>query len=55
MAHTYNDNDYQFSNPPNFDGDKIEFWKGIIESFFLSLDVDLYDMVSNVYEHPFRC
>src|ERR1044072_2680946 len=45
------DNTYS-AKPPIFDGEKFEYWKDRIESFFLGFDVDLWDIVIEGYEHP---
>ena len=38
--------------PPVFDGENFDYWKDIIESFFLAHDADLWDMVTDGYMHP---
>src|ERR1044072_321834 len=45
------DNTYS-AKTPIFDGEKFDYWKDRIESFFLSFDVDLWDIVVEGYEHP---
>lgn len=35
-----------------FDGEKFEYWKDRIESFFLGFDADLWDLVIDGYVHP---
>src|ERR1044072_2032096 len=45
------DNTYS-AKPPIFDGEKFDYWKDRIESFFLGFDVDLWDIVIEGYEHP---
>src|ERR1044072_6218720 len=45
------DNNYN-AKPPIFDGEKFDYWKDRIESFFLGFDVDLWDIVVEGYEHP---
>src|ERR1044072_1635108 len=45
------DNTYN-AKPPIFDGEKFEYWKDRIESFFLGFDIDLWDIVVEGYEHP---
>src|ERR1044072_3662146 len=47
----HKDNTYS-AKPPIFDGEKFEYWKDRIESFFLGFDVDLWDIVIKGYEHP---
>ena len=48
----YDDKDRVSGRPSMFDGEKFDYWKDIIESFFLDLDDDLWDMVTNGYTHP---
>ena len=45
------DNNYN-AKPRIFDGEKFDYWKDRIESFFLGFDVDLWDIVVEGYEHP---
>src|ERR1044072_6581037 len=45
------DNTYS-AKPPIFDGEKFDYWKDRIESFFLGFEVDLWDLVIEGYEHP---
>ena len=45
------DNSYS-AKPPTFDGEKFDYWKDRIESFFLGFDMDLWDLVVNGYEEP---
>src|ERR1044072_8613472 len=45
------DNTYS-AKPPIFYGEKFEYWKDRIESFFLGFDVDLWDLVIEGYKHP---
>src|ERR1044072_3761470 len=45
------DNTYS-AKPPIFDGEKFDYWKDMIESFFLGFDSDLWDIVMDGYEHP---
>ena len=48
-----NDDKYRISGRPRmFDGENFDYWKDIIESFFLALDTDLWDMVTDGYTHP---
>ena len=46
-----NDKSYNVK-PPIFDGEKFEYWKDRLESFFLVHDVDLWDMVFDGYVPP---
>src|ERR1044072_1005530 len=53
MANTSENKDNTYSaKPPIFDGEKFDYWKDRIESFFLGHDVDLWDIVVEGYEHP---
>ena len=45
-----NDKSYNVK-PPIFNGEKFEYQKDRLESFFLGHDVDLWDMVVDGYEH----
>src|ERR1044072_8762444 len=47
-----NKNNTYSRKPPIFYGEKFEYWKDRIESFFLGFDVDLWDIVIEGYEHP---
>ena len=38
--------------PPVFDGENFDYWKDIIESFFLPYDADLWNIVTDGYIHP---
>ena len=49
---TNNEKDHYSVKPPVFDGDKFDYWKDRIESFFLGYDVDLWDLVVDGYNHP---
>src|ERR1044072_2550065 len=40
------------AKPLIFDGEKFEYLKYRIESFFLGFDVDLWDIVIEGYKHP---
>ena len=40
------------AKPPIFDGEKFDYWKDRLESFFLGHDVDLWDMVVVGYVPP---
>src|ERR1044072_6483537 len=53
MASSSENKDNTYSEkPPIFDGEKFEYWKDRIESFFLGFDVDLWDIVIEGYEYP---
>src|ERR1044072_959892 len=53
MANSSENNDNHYSaKPPIFDGEKFDYWKHRIESFFLGYDIDLWDLVIGGYEHP---
>ena len=47
-----NDRDHYSSKPPMFDGEKFDYWKDRIESYFLEYDLDLWDLVVDGYTHP---
>src|ERR1044072_9327460 len=47
-----NKDNYYSTKPPIFDGEKFDYWKDRIESFFLGFDVDLWDLVIEGYEQP---
>ena len=51
MANT-NERDSYNAKPPVFYGEKFDYWKDRIESFFLGYDADLWDIVINGYEPP---
>ena len=38
--------------PLIFDGEKFEYWKDRLESFFLCHDIDLWDLVVDGYVSP---
>ena len=48
----HDDKDRISGKPPVFDGENSDYWKDIIESFFLAHDADLWDMVNDGYIHP---
>ena len=52
---TFNTNERDSYNvkPLFFDGEKFDYWKDRIESFFLGYDADLWDIVTNGYKPPF--
>src|SRR3954453_13723940 len=41
-----------YTRPPVFDGENFEYWKDKLESYFLGLDGDLWDLLMDGYEHP---
>src|ERR1044072_7093119 len=45
------DNTYS-AKPPIFEGEKFDYWKDRIKSFFLGFDMDLWDLVIDGYEEP---
>ncbi|XP_050916179.1 uncharacterized protein LOC127131293 [Lathyrus oleraceus] len=47
-----NDRDHYNAKPIVFYGDRFDYWKVRIKSFFLGHYVDLWDMVTNYYIHP---
>ena len=51
MAHS-NEKDSYNAKPPVFDGEKFDYWKDRIESFFLGYDADLWDIVTDGYKPP---
>src|ERR1044072_7358748 len=54
MASTSFDNkdNHYSAKPPIFDGEKFDYWKDRIKSFFLGFDMDLWDLVVDGYEEP---
>lgn len=46
-----NDKDHYSVKPLIFDGEKFDYWKDRIKSFFLGYDADLWDMVMDGYTH----
>src|ERR1044072_6098934 len=53
MANSSENKDNHYSaKPPIFDGEKFDYWKDKIESFFLGYDIDLWDLVIEGYEKP---
>src|ERR1044072_4509414 len=53
MANSSENKDNNYSaKPPIFDGEKFDYWKDRIESFFLGFDADLWDVVLEGYEYP---
>ena len=55
-ANVVNNNErYHYNAKPSiFDGEKIYYWKDRIEIFFLHYDVDLWDLIADVYVHPVK-
>src|ERR1044072_5157581 len=52
MASSSENNDSTYNaKPPIFDGEKFDYWKDRIESFFLGFDADLWDIVLQGYEY----
>src|ERR1044072_7399572 len=54
MAATSSDTKDNLYNakPPVFDGEKFDYWKDKIKSFFLGLDFELWELVTEGYEEP---
>lgn len=52
IAHANNDKDHYSAKPPIFDGEKFDYWKERIKSFFIGCVVDLWDMVLDGYTRP---
>src|ERR1044072_7115807 len=53
MGNSFENKDNHYNaKPPIFDGEKFDYWKDRIESFFLGFDVDLRDLVIEGYEQP---
>ena len=53
MANSFENKDNHHSaKPPIFDGEKFDYWKDRIESFFLGYDIDLWDIVVYGYSYP---
>src|SRR3954470_24475406 len=51
-AEQYNGNGINgYTRPPVFDGENFEYWKDKLESYFLSLDGDLWDLLVDGYKH----
>lgn len=47
-----NDKHHYSNKPPVFDEDTFNYWKDIIECFFLGYDPNLWDIVINGYTYP---
>src|SRR3954466_10465127 len=43
-----------YTRPPVFDGENFEYWKDKLESYFLGLDGDLWDLLVDGYKHPVK-
>src|SRR4051812_47262128 len=41
-----------YTRPPVFDGENFEYWKDKLESYFLGLEGDLWDLLMDGYKHP---
>src|SRR3954471_20243770 len=50
--HNGNNGNNGYSRPPVFDGENFEYWKDKLESYFLGLDGDLWDLLMDGYKHP---
>src|ERR1044072_4588337 len=48
----FNKDNHYSAKPPIFDGEKFDYWKDRIKSFFLGFDMDLWDLVVDGYEEP---
>src|SRR4051812_33546162 len=49
-----NGNGNGYTRPPIFDGENFEYWKDRLESYFLGLDGDLWDLLVDGYKHPVK-
>ena len=47
-----NERDSYSAKPSIFDGEKFDYWKDRIESYFLGFNLDLWDLVVDGYSHP---
>src|ERR1044072_7622090 len=54
MADNSSDNkgDSYSAKPPIFDGERFDYWKDRIKSFFLDFDMDLWEYVTEGYVAP---
>src|SRR3954464_12674067 len=43
-----------YTRPPIIDGENFEYWKDKLESYFLGLDGDLWDLLVDGYKHPVK-
>src|SRR3954465_5756788 len=50
--HNGNNGKNGYTRPPVFDGENFEYWKDKLESYFLGLDGDLWDLLMDGYKHP---
>src|SRR4051812_18102935 len=50
-AEQYNGNN-GYTRPPVFDGENFEYWKDKLESYFLGLDGELWDLLMDGCKHP---
>src|SRR3954469_17785174 len=54
-AEQYNGNGNNgYTRPPVFDGENFEYWKDKLESYFLGLDGDLWNLLVDGYKHPVK-
>src|SRR3954466_14358113 len=54
-AEQYNGNGNNgYTRPPVFDGENFEYWKDKLESYFLGLDGELWDLLMDGYKHPLK-
>src|SRR3954470_13580309 len=49
-AEQYNGNN-GYTRPPVFYGENFEYWKDKLESYFLGLDADLWDLLMDCYKY----
>ena len=47
-----NDRDQYSVKPSIFDGEKFDYWKDKMESYFLGFDLDIWDLVVDGYNYP---
>src|SRR3954470_21218678 len=52
-AEQYNGNN-GYTRPLVFDGENFEYWKDKLESYFLGLDGELWDLLMDGYKHPVK-
>src|SRR3954468_19642437 len=43
-----------YTRPPVFNGENFEYWKDRLESYFLGLDGDLWDLLVDGYKYPLK-
>src|SRR3954469_10180299 len=54
-AEQYNRNGNNgYTRPPVFDDENFEYWKDKLESYFLGLDCELWDLLMDGYKHPVK-